>query len=292
MKIGAFQLDEPLPDLNKPHALVILRPWINVGSVGSLTLNSLEKLHGAHPLGRLLRPGNFIDFTRYRPFVSIIDGERSIAVPNSYIDFAQHPNGRDFLFFNLLEPHMFGEIYIESILKVLRKFHVERYCLIGSMHDVVPHTKPLIVSGSASGKLAEQLITLGLNPSNYEGPGTIATLISQEAPRYNIDIMSLIVHLPQYAQLDEDHAGQLRLLEVLCSLYDFQIDLEPIRLSAEKQYENLSKEMYKDPQFEKAIGHLEELYEARIDNTGIETPNLPPDIEKFLHEIDNGFQQN
>jgi len=292
MKIGAFQIDEPMPDLNKPHAFAILRPWINVGSVGSLTLSTLSHRFKAQPLGRLARPGNFIDFTRYRPVVRIEDSERSIAIPNSYIDFAKQTKGNDLLFLHLLEPHMFGETYVESVLKVLKAFNVERYCLMGSMHDVVPHTKPLIVSGTANDKLSEQLYKLGVNPSSYEGPGTIATLIAQEAPKFNIEIMSLIVHIPQYAQLDEDHAGQLRLLEILCSLYDFQIDLESIRRTAEKQYENLSKEMYKEPQFEQAITHLEELYEARVGKADDEKTHLPPDIEKFLHEIDKDFQQN
>jgi len=292
MKIGVFQIDEPVPDLNRPHAFATLRPWINVGSVGSLTLNTLAHNFKAQPLGRLARPGNFIDFTRYRPVVRIEDGERSIAIPNSFMDFAHQTKGNDLLFLHLLEPHMFGETYVESILKVLKTFNVERYCLIGSMHDVVPHTKPLLVSGTANDITLKQLYKLGVNPSSYEGPGTIATLISQEAPKYNIEIMSLIVHLPQYAQLEEDHAGQLRLLEILSSLYGFQIDLDPIRRAAEKQYENLNKEMHKEPQFEQAISHLEELYEARTGKAEDETTELPPDIEKFIHEIDKGFQQN
>ncbi len=292
MKIGAFKIDEPVPDLNRPHTFAILRPWINVGNAGSLALNTLEHKFKAQPLGRLIRPGNFIDFTRYRPVIRMADGERSIAIPNSFIDYAKQPEGNDFLFIHLLEPHMFGEIYVESVLKVLKTFHVERYCLIGSMHDVVPHTKPLIVSGTATGKLEKQLFGLGVSPSHYEGPGTIATLISQKASEFNVETMSLIVHLPQYAQLEEDHKGQLSLLEILCSLYDFRIDLEPIKSAAEKQYENLTKEMYKEAQFEQAIMHLEELYEARTDRAKNKTTDLPPDIEKFLHEIDNGFRQN
>ncbi len=38
MKIGAFEVQEPLPKLREPHVLAILRPWIDVNNVGTMTL--------------------------------------------------------------------------------------------------------------------------------------------------------------------------------------------------------------------------------------------------------------
>jgi len=57
MRIGAFELSEPLPELRQPHALAMLRPWIDVGSVGALTILALESYFGAKELGKLARPG-------------------------------------------------------------------------------------------------------------------------------------------------------------------------------------------------------------------------------------------
>lgn len=34
MRIGAFELVEPLPELRDPHAFAMIRPWVDVGSVG------------------------------------------------------------------------------------------------------------------------------------------------------------------------------------------------------------------------------------------------------------------
>jgi hypothetical protein len=36
VRIGAFELDEPIPELNEPYAFVILKPWIDVNNVGTL----------------------------------------------------------------------------------------------------------------------------------------------------------------------------------------------------------------------------------------------------------------
>ena len=292
MRAGAFQIDESLPNLRKPHAFAILRPWIDAGGVGSLTINSLEDTFHARPLGKLVKPGDFFDFTRYRPTLHLVNGKRHVDIPNSHIFFATRKEGNDLVFFHLLEPHMAGEYYSESVLEVLKVLGVERYCLFGSMYDSVPHTKPLLVSGISSGGLIEELHNFDVQPSDYEGPTTISILTSQEAPRYNIEAMTLIVHLPQYAQLDKDSAGHLRLMEILCSLYNFPIDLSSIRHKAEKQLEKLNQTIQREKQLERLVQQLELVYEARTSKGDEELPKLSPEIEKFLSEIDKGFRFN
>ena len=51
MKIGAFDIDEPVPALREPHVFAMVRPWVDVGSVGTLTLNRLEHHLGSNELG-------------------------------------------------------------------------------------------------------------------------------------------------------------------------------------------------------------------------------------------------
>ena len=53
MKIGAFEINEPVPELRDPHAFAMVRPWVDVGSVGTLTLNRLERFLGSKELGKL-----------------------------------------------------------------------------------------------------------------------------------------------------------------------------------------------------------------------------------------------
>ena len=89
MRIGAFELNEPVPELNDPHVFAMIRPWVDVGSVGTLTLNRLERYLGSTELGKLARPGNFFDFTRYRPTMKNVDGRREVKIPNSIIRYAK-----------------------------------------------------------------------------------------------------------------------------------------------------------------------------------------------------------
>jgi len=148
MKIGSFELPEPLPELDSPHAIVMIRPWVDVGSVGTLTLRQMERHFGARELCRLERPGTFFDFTRYRPSVKFVNGQREMTYPNTIVNFAQPDGGPDLLFLHVLEPHGMSEDYVDSIVGLLEHFKASVYCRIGAMYDSVPHTRPIIITGN------------------------------------------------------------------------------------------------------------------------------------------------
>ena len=94
MRIGAFEIHDPIPDLNEPYVFAILRPWIDMNNVGSLVLNGLETQFGAKELGKLARPGQFYDFTRYRPTLYFEEGIRRISIPNTTLRYARREGGR------------------------------------------------------------------------------------------------------------------------------------------------------------------------------------------------------
>ena len=124
------------------------------------------------------------------------------------------------------EPHYLGEDYSESIIEVMKHFGAKRYCLIGGMYDVVPHTRDLLVSGSGTSPEPEgRMEQLGVRSSRYEGPTTITYMVTQETERMGMQNMTLIARLPQYVQLEEDHAGTAKLIELLSSFYPIPSEL-------------------------------------------------------------------
>ncbi|MFC1981902.1 PAC2 family protein [Chloroflexota bacterium] len=292
MRLGAFELNEPLPELNEPHALAMLQPWVDVGRVGTLTLEWFEGHFMTGELARLARPGSFFDFTRYRPTIYLGEGRRQVTVPNCYVKYGKQKAGNDFIFLHLLEPHSHGEVYVESVLRLLKRFGVRRYCLLGSMYDYVPHTKPLIVTGGAVGEGIQQgLKKMGIEPSGYQGPTSIVSQVSQRAATSGLETMSLIIHLPQYTQLDEDYMGTVQLVKVLGSLYDLPVD-EAYTEKAEQQREQISLALDKNPQLKAIVEQLESSYEAHAEKSKEEgTPRLSPEVENFLSEMDRRFRE-
>jgi hypothetical protein len=286
MRIGAFELDEPIPELNEPYVFAILRPWVDVNNVGSLILNELEAQFESKELARLAKPGNFFDFTRYRPNLYLEEGIRRIFIPNTTLRYAKREGGNDLLFLRLLEPHALSEVYVDSVLRLLKTLKVKKYCLLGSMYDVVPHTRPLIVNGGATGRETElDLKRSGAQSSHYQGPTTITILITQRAPEFGIETIWFIVSLPQYVILEEDYLGKVRLMEILNLLYNIPIDKRDFERAAE-QRSLINKKVERTPELKNLLPQLETLYEVRIKGKeGERMPKLSPEIEEILWKI-------
>lgn len=295
MRAGAFKVNQPLPELREPHVFAMLEPWIDAGDVGKLTLAWMERHTQAKPLAELAKPGNFYDFTRYRPLIYTRRGQRHLDIPNTRITWGRREQGpgNDFIFLHMLEPHMLGELYVESVSQVLEMFDVRRYCLVGSMYNFVPHTRPPLISGGASpDKLRKELEKLGVSTSNYQGPTTICTLISQRAAARGIENVTLIVNLPQYTQLDENFMGVVRIEEIISSLYGIPVS-EDSRNRARRQQEQINTAIAENTQVQDILQELEESYDARShENQETEEPSpLSPQVEEFLREMERRFKR-
>ncbi len=287
MRIGAFELNESIPQLREPHVLTTLRPWVDVNNVGTMTMDGLESQFQAVELAKLARPGIFFDFTRYRPTLYLEGGIRRMKIPNSTLSFARREKANDLLFLRLYEPHALGEYYVDSIVKLLKALQVKRYCLLGSMYDVVPHTKPLLVSGRASGKNAEQdMRRTNVKPSNYQGPTSITSLIAQEAADLGMETSTFIVSLPQYVNTEEDYLGKVRLMEILNVIYEIPIDKKDFEKAA-RQRSLINQKVETTPELKKVLPHLEAIYGVRVarkDGEGM--PGLSPEMEEIFWETD------
>ena len=243
MRVGAFDVDQPVRELHDVVAIAILKPWVNVGNVGTIGLRKLSRHLETTTIGRLARPGEFFDFTRYRPEMRSVGGRRVISKPNAVVRHASDtPTGRDFLLLDLWEPHMLGEDYIESVVELLNHFGVREYCRIGGMYDSVPHTRPLPVTGSLTPEQTERAGSLvSQRGRGYQGPTSILSLVPEMLDDSKVTTTSLMVHMPHYVQLDDDHTGASRLLEVLCSMYGFPRSLSDTRRGQQQYRENQSR---------------------------------------------------
>jgi len=294
MRLGDFEFTEPLPQLKDPHVLAVLKPWIDVGNVGSLGLSRMERHLRAIEIGRLARPGRYYDFTRYRPRTIRNKGNREFVVPNTLIRIATREQAPDLVFMHMREPHAYGEDYTDSVLEVLTSLGAKRYSLVGSMYDMVPHTRPLLISGGARQPgNEEEYQSVSVRPSDYQGPTSITYLINQHAESLGIETRTFVVHLPQYFQVDEDFTGTARLMELLCQIYHLPNRLMD-RQRGRQQYDALQNIVKDTSEVASLLTRLEERYDREQQEdpgSHSEPPALSPNIENFLLELDQGFEQ-
>jgi hypothetical protein len=163
---------------------------------------------------------------------------------------------------------------------------VKKYILLGSMYDVVPHTRPLIINGGAIGRDKQQdLKKSEAQPSHYQGPTSITTLITQRAPEFGIETIWFIVSLPQYVVPEEDYLGKVRLMEVLNLLYNIPINKKDFERALE-QRSLISQKVERTPELKNLLPQLETMYEVGIKTKeGEGMPKLSPEIEEILWKI-------
>jgi hypothetical protein len=108
--------------------------------------------------------------------------------------------------------------------------------------------------------------------------------------------MNLMAHLPHYAQLEEDHSGTARMLQVLSAFYDFPATVAPVR-RGERQYQEIARAVDRDPSVKSLVARLEAHYDATYENTAQgeqrksdePTVELSSEIEQFLKGLDQGL---
>ena len=176
----------------------------------------------------------------------------------------------------------------------MRYFGVKRYCRVGAMYDAVPHTRPLLVTGSlGSVEQKRPVPNFKLQQSTYQGPTTIMNLLSEGIERDEIETINFMVHLPQYVQLEEDYAGTSRMIEVLSSVYEnIPPDLAPVR-RGQRQYRELNSTVDRNSELKTLIQQMEQYYDSQLTAESSSTsseqssssPALSPEIEAFLSEL-------
>ncbi|MBM2827314.1 MAG: putative ATP-dependent carboligase, ATP-grasp superfamily, partial [Dehalococcoidia bacterium] len=243
-------------------------------------------------LAKLARPGDFFDFTRYRPTTKFVNEQRVNTAPNSTVSYAQRPDGPDLLFFHIMEPHAAAEEYIKSILELIKMLGVRRYCRVGASYGAVPHTRPLLVSQSIGGMQVDRKTgELVSRRGRYQGPTSIMNLVTEGIAQAGIETMSLSVRLPYYARLEEDFTGAAQLLGVISEVYNLPTMLVDTmsfdKSRGDEQYRRISAEIEKYPDVKSLIEHLEEDYDAQSASPSAinEPAPLSPEIERFLKDI-------
>jgi len=290
MQVGAFEIEPPDTPLREPHCVAMLRPWVNVGNVGAIVLRRLEKTFGASEIGRLSRPSEFYDYTRYRPQMKLSGDERSVTVPNTAVLAGRRGSPPDLLLLHMLEPHARAEDYNDSIIEMLKRFGVSRWVLVGGMYDSVPHSRPLSVTGSARGWDAPpEMGGVRMRRGSYQGPTSMTSDLTQRVHEEGIETLSLIAHLPLYLKLDDDYHGAARLLHALSTVYELGEDL-PEDALGEQQYAQVTPALASNPSLAKLVERFEQDYDRRMAGEDVEageSVQLPADIERFLKELES-----
>ena len=157
-----------LPVLREPVAIAAFEGWNDAADASTAVVEHLEEVWQARQV-TTLDPEDFYDFQVSRPIVTRMDDDSShLEWPTTRFTVATPPGTeRDVVLIRGIEPSMRWRTFCEQVLEVCHALEVNRIVLLGALLADVPYTRPLPVSGSASGpEMAER--------SSCSPPGTRA----------------------------------------------------------------------------------------------------------------------
>ncbi|MDX6571602.1 MAG: hypothetical protein QOC86_758 [Gaiellales bacterium] len=277
------------PSLRKGVLVCAFSGWNDGGEAATLSALFLRRQLDAQPFCEF-DPDEFYDFQHVRPIVSAgEDDTRHISWPENSFAWAPLPSGNDIAVMIGVEPNNRWRHYSRSVIEVARESGAELVVTLGGFLADTPHTRPVPVTGSADGELAD---TLGLAPSSYEGPTGIVGVVHEACREAGIASASLWAAVPHYISVSPNPKAALALLSRLALLLDTRFDMTKLSQDAVSFEREVSQAVSADDKISRYVRELEtradENAEADADE---ESPplleggeDIAAQIERYLAE--------
>ena len=195
------------PELQNARMVMGLSGWMDGGDVSTGTVKWLVRLLGASKLAEIdprrfyitSFPGTMEVSALFRPHTRIREGlitELTFPANVFYCDAAH-----DLVLFSGREPNLHWDAYAECVFSLAEACDVKRIYFIGSVAGVVPHTRqPRLYCSLSDAALKGEFEGYGARFSNYDGPASLVTYLTRQAPSRGVEMAALVAEIPAYVQ--------------------------------------------------------------------------------------------
>ena len=123
-------------------------------------------------------------------------------------------------------------------------------------------------------------------------------LSSEKLSKINIETSNLMVHIPQYIQLDNDYFASAKILECLSEIYELDSSIADNSFG-ETQYKDFTESLKFNPELNKLVSALEKYYDSNFskpdknlsDENSDENSPMSDDLEDFLDSMSSKFEE-
>jgi len=271
---------QPVPTLRRPLVVLAFRGLFDAGSAATAAVEWLAQQGEAQTIASI-DPETFFDFQQERPQVRIRDdGTRAIDWPKNEFVAVTHEGRHDLVLCAGVEPHLRWGTFGAHAPAVIRRCHAEMVVTLGAMVGLVPHTRPLPVTGSATSRaLADRL---GLGQPSYEGPTGLIGTLHDLLDHAGTPVISLRVAVPHYVPAPPNPKATEALLHRFELVSGVPTHHQRLLAEANDWQQQVSVVAADDPQVDGYVRRLEEQFDAEEPlPTG---DDLAAELEAFLRE--------
>jgi proteasome assembly chaperone (PAC2) family protein len=272
------------PNFNSPRLLLGFSGWMDGGEVSTGTVKFLidklgaQKFADINPEGFYIYsfPGSMEITALFRPHTKIENGLiKSFEIPADAFYYSEE---NDLILFSGKEPNLNWEEFAESIYSLCEQFDVQIIYFIGSIAGLVPHTRePRFFCSVSHNELKETFQRYGVKFTNYEGPASIITYLTNNCFKRDLNMVSLVATIPAYVQGNNPKCIEA-VTRRLAGILDLQVKLDDLRIISDEFERKLSDIVQEQPELESNIHKLEEDYDNEIFN------NEMGDLKQWLEQ--------
>ena len=259
------------PSLRQPCMVLALDGWVDGGEAATGSVRFLRRKLRCRklaeiPLGRFhvyQLPGQLA----LRPFTRVEEGLLTEYRPQRNVfHYWENPGGeRDVILFQGTEPNLNWDDYVAAVLDVARTFGATRIYMLGGVLDKTPHTRePGVSCVSTSLALRDELLGLGIEPVNYEGPAGIRTALAAACQKTGMEMAILHVratYYPEFNMVIGHNPKAIRaLVRRLVRLLGLQLDLGELDAESRDYEARIDHMALRNREFQTYLEALEREY--------------------------------
>jgi predicted ATP-grasp superfamily ATP-dependent carboligase len=271
------------PAMNHPSLVIGFEGWMDGGDVSTGTVDYLRIKLGALPFAEIEPDGFYILNVpgpmelagMFRPHVHYEDGViKQYDYPRNQFLVQTDYN---LILFRGKEPNLGWDRFADAMFSVCERFEVHRILFIGSVAGLAPHSRdPRILCTLSRPELKLQMDKMGFHLSQYEGPGSFATHLTQRAAEKGIDLLGLVAEIPAYLQGYNPKCIET-MVRCISSILGLHLVCDDLRALGEEYERRVTELVGQQPDLAQRVEQLEESYDNEVFDTELD------DLKSWLH---------
>jgi hypothetical protein len=233
-------------------------------------------------------PEDYYDFQFSRPVVEFdASGNRIISWPGCELlqassqQLTQNPGLQNLYILLGTEPSRRWLSFAGEILEMVQDRDIDYVIMLGAMLADVPHTRPMQVFRSSQNESLQQLFDL--EPSRYEGPVGILTVLAQAFEAEGIPVLSLWGSVPHYVHNTTNPKAALTFLNELATLTEFTFDSSTLANQAFEWERSIDEMAQGDDEMAAYVSQLEKNRDSQ-DSEEVSGDALAREFERYLRQ--------
>ncbi len=278
--------DRKPDELRAPAMICAFQGWNDAGDSASSAVAFLVSALEAKRFARI-DSQEFYDFQANRPSVRLHEGNaEEIMWPTVEIYEAFAPRAmRDLVLVQGVEPSMRWRSFSQHLVDLAEVLGVKVILSLGALLSDVAHSRPVAMTGYASDPTMLQ--SLGITPSNYEGPTGIISVLHTTCTQAGIPSATMWAGIPHYVAAAANPKAALALVRRIEGVVGVSVDVTELEAASDEYERQVGIAVQNDPEIQAFVERLEREADAEEERSPKEVPDgdtLAREFQRFLQQ--------